>query len=73
MPLFSARTLPVVHPGLSVPEGMCLQGTCLQAQVVPVAVQVSQHHAIRLQTACMVIVQAPVVRLLDSNVYALWP
>ena len=33
----------------------------------------SQHHAIGLQTGCMVTVLAPVVRLLDSHVYALWP
>ena len=33
----------------------------------------SQHHAIGLQTDCMVTVLAPVVRLLDSHVYALWP
>ena len=34
---------------------------------------VSQHHAIGLQTDCMVIVLAPVVRLLDSHMYSLWP
>ena len=33
----------------------------------------SRHHAIGLQTDCMVTVLAPVVRLLDSHVYALWP
>ena len=33
----------------------------------------SQHHAIALQTDCMVVVPAPVVRLPDSHVYALWP
>ena len=33
----------------------------------------SQHHATGLQTDCMVIVLAPVVGLLDSHVYALWP
>ena len=33
----------------------------------------SQHHAIALQTDCMVLVLAPVVRLPDSHVYALWP
>ena len=33
----------------------------------------SQHHAIGLQTDCMVVVPAPVVRLPDSHVYALWP
>ena len=32
-----------------------------------------QHHAIGLQTDCMVLVPAPVVRLPDSHVYALWP
>ena len=31
------------------------------------------HHAIGLQTDCMVVVPAPVVRLPDSHVYALWP
>ena len=33
----------------------------------------SQNRAIGLQTDCMVIVPAPVVRLPDSHVYALWP
>ena len=33
----------------------------------------SQHCAIGLQTDCMVVLPAPVVRLLDSRVYALWP
>ena len=34
----------------------------------------SQHHAIELQTDCMVTMLAPVpLRLLDSRVYALWP
>ena len=35
----------------------------------------SQHHdhAVGLQTDCMVVVLAPVVRLLDSHVYTLWP
>ena len=33
----------------------------------------SQHRAIGLQIDCMVIVPAPVVRLPDSYVYALWP
>ena len=33
----------------------------------------SQHRAIRLQTDCMVVVPAPVVRLPDSHLYALWP
>ena len=33
----------------------------------------SQHRAIGLQTDCMVVVPAPVVRLPDSHVYALWP
>ncbi len=33
----------------------------------------SQHHAIGLQTDCMVTVLAPWLRLLDSHVYALWP
>ena len=32
----------------------------------------SQNRAIGLQTDCMVIVPAPVVRLPDSHVYALW-
>ena len=32
-----------------------------------------QHCAIGLQTDCMVAVPAPVVRLPDSHVYALWP
>ena len=35
--------------------------------------KLSQHHAIGLQTDCMVVVPAPVVRLPDSYVYALWP
>ena len=34
---------------------------------------VSCYHAIELQTECMVIVPAPVVRLPDSHMYALWP
>jgi hypothetical protein len=33
----------------------------------------SQHRAVGLQTDCMVVVPAPVVRLPDSHVYALWP
>ena len=33
----------------------------------------SQHHATGLQTDCMVIVPGPMVRLPDSQVYALWP
>ena len=33
----------------------------------------SQHHAIGLQTDCMVVVPPHVVRLPDSHVYALWP
>ena len=33
----------------------------------------SQYHAIGLQTDGMVAVPAPVVRLPDSHVYALWP
>ena len=33
----------------------------------------SQYCAIGMQTDCMVIVPAPVVRLLDSHMYALWP
>ena len=33
----------------------------------------SQHHAIGLQTDCMVVVPAPVVRIPDSHVYAFWP
>ena len=33
----------------------------------------SQHCAIGLQTDCMVVLPAPVLRLLDSRVYALWP
>ena len=33
----------------------------------------SQHCAMWLQTDCMVVLPAPVVRLLDSCVYALWP
>lgn len=32
-----------------------------------------QNCAIGLQTDCVVIVLAPVVRLQDSRVYALWP
>ena len=32
-----------------------------------------QHRAVGLQTDCMVAVPAPVVSLLDSHVYALWP
>ena len=32
-----------------------------------------QHCAIGLQTDCMMAVPAPVARLLDSHVYALWP
>ena len=32
-----------------------------------------QHRAVGLQTDCMVAVPAPVVRLPDSHVYALWP
>ena len=50
MGVFSEGTL--VHPGLSMP--LCL----LQCKL-------SQHHAIGLQTDCMVTVPAPVVRLLD--------
>ena len=34
---------------------------------------IHQHCAIGLQTGCMVIVVAPVVRLPDPHVYALWP
>ena len=37
------------------------------------AYMLSQHCAIGLQTDCMVVLPAPVVRLLDSRVYALWP
>ena len=33
----------------------------------------SQHHAIGLQTDCMLVVPGPLVRLPDSHVYALWP
>ena len=33
----------------------------------------TQLHATGLQTGCMVVVPAPVVRLPDSLVYALWP
>ena len=33
----------------------------------------SQHHAIGLQTDCMVLVPAPVVRLPDSHVHAYGP
>ena len=33
----------------------------------------SQHCAIGLQTDCMVVVPAPVMRLPDSHVYAVWP
>ena len=32
-----------------------------------------ESRAIRLQNDCMVAVPAPVVRLPDSHVYALWP
>ena len=32
-----------------------------------------KHRAIGLQTDCMMVVPAPVVRLPDSHVYALWP
>ena len=58
MGVFSEGTL--VHPRLE--YALCL----LQCKL-------SQHHAIGLQTDCMVTVLAPVVRLLDSHVYALWP
>ena len=33
----------------------------------------SQHYAIGLQSDCMVVVPAPLVRLPDSHVYAPWP
>ena len=33
----------------------------------------SHHHAIGLQTDCMVVVSALMVRLPDSHVYTLWP
>ena len=33
----------------------------------------AQHHAMGLQTDCMVVVLAPMVRLPDSYVYALRP
>ena len=33
----------------------------------------SQHHAIGLQTGCMVAVLPPCLTLLDSHMYALWP
>ena len=47
------------HPGLSMPWSLCV---------------LSQHHAIGLQTDCLVTVLAPDwLRLLDSHVYALWP
>ena len=35
--------------------------------------QSEEHCAIGLQTDCMVAVPAPVVRLPDSQLYALWP
>ena len=50
-----------LHPGLINEYASCL-----------LHCKSSQHQAIGMQTDCMVIVPAPVVRLPDSHVYALW-
>ena len=52
---------PLVHPGLRMAWTSCC--TC-QPNIMPLGCRL---------IACMVVVPAPVVRLPDSHVYALWP
>ena len=62
-------------PSLSEEAESC-HAACTQAHVYGLEFMqcmVPQHRAIGLQTDCMVIVLAPVVRLPDSHVYSLWP
>ena len=54
--------------GVGTPMHLGFSVSCL---LMPCMLQ--QHRAVGLQTDCMVAVPAPVVRLPDSHVYALWP